>query len=103
MENEPLNWDWVYPYADAPLVSDIYKRKETSSPSTGELTFTVTQQLQFIMPKKSLRTAKRAVMFLDEIHVDTRNPWLKRHDWEMKPRISLPWNPTYHLTSVSLL
>jgi 5'-3' exonuclease len=103
MENEPLNWDWVYPYADAPLVSDIYKRKETSSPSTGELKFTVTQQLQFIMPKKSLRTAKRAVMFLDEIHVDTRNPWLKRHDWEMKPRISLPWNPTYHLTSVSLL
>jgi hypothetical protein len=25
---------------------------------------------------------------------------MKRHDWEMKPRISLPWNPEYDLTSV---
>jgi hypothetical protein len=28
---------------------------------------------------------------------------MKRHEWEMKPRISLPWNPTSALTEVSPL
>jgi 5'-3' exonuclease len=96
----PLNWDWVYPYSDAPLIEDIvnYKVPEPETPSP--LKFHVTNQLQFIMPKASLRLAKRRVVFSDEIHNETRNPWMKRHDWEMKPRISLPWHPTDCLTSV---
>ena len=55
------------------------------------------------MPSKSLRTAKRLVEYPDELYGETRNPWMKRHDWEMKPRISLPWNPYYRLTNISVI
>lgn len=99
----PLNWDWVYPYSDAPLVESISSNKELFSIQKGDLTFSVTKQLQFIMPKKSLRKSKRLIMFSDEIYEETRNPWMKKYDWEMKPRISLPWNPTFALTEVSPL
>ena len=97
--NKVLNWDWVYPYPDAPLVADILNYDETEIES-GELNYTITKQLQFILPTKSLRTAKRLVMFPNEFHTETRNPWMKRHDWEMDPRISLPWNPSQSLTSI---
>ena len=96
----PLNWDWVYPYSDAPLISDIVKYKVPEPEQPASLHFHITNQLQFIMPKASLRTAKRRVVYLDEIHNETRNPWMKRHDWEMKPRISLPWHPTDQLTRI---
>lgn len=96
----PINWNWVYPYADAPLLTDIVQYPETETIESSPLEFTVTQQLQFIMPQSSLRKAKRRVLFSDELHSETRNPWMKRHDWEMKPRISLPWNPIYDLTKV---
>jgi 5'-3' exonuclease len=99
-KSEPLNWDWVYPYADAPLISDIVNYEVPKAEELRPLSFTVTNQLQFILPKASLRKAKRLVKFLDEIHVETRNPWMKKHDWEMKPRISLPWHPTDQLTTV---
>ena len=99
----PNNWSWVYPYSDAPLIMDILKYPETKSIEIRDLNYTVTQQLQFIMPQSSLRLSKRRVMFADEIHSETRNPWMKRHDWEMKPRISLPWNPSENLTTVSPL
>lgn len=97
---EPLNWYWVYPYADAPLISDIVAYDEYSKNDAKQLNFNVNRQLQFIMPHASLRTAKRRILYPDELHSETRNPWMKRHDWEMKPRISLPWNPEYSLTSV---
>jgi 5'-3' exonuclease len=90
IESSPINWQWYYPYADAPLVSDIIKYAETSI-EEGELDYTITDQLQFIMPKSSLRRARKLVKYPDELHTETRNPWMKRHDWEMKPRISLPW------------
>jgi 5'-3' exonuclease len=90
IESSPINWQWYYPYADAPLVSDIVKYAETSI-EEGELDYTITDQLQFIMPKSSLRRARKLVKYPDELHTETRNPWMKRHDWEMKPRISLPW------------
>jgi len=98
---EPLNWYWSYPYADAPLISDIVSYDEYTKLDKKPLSYNVTRQLQFIMPATSLRSAKRRVMYQDEIHSETRNPWMKRHDWEMKPRISLPWNPEYDFTSVS--
>lgn len=96
----PLNWDWVYPYSDAPLIADIVKYKVPEPETPSPLKFHVTNQLQFIMPKASLRGAKRRVVFADEIHSETRNPWMKRHDWEMKPRVSLPWHPTDQLTRI---
>jgi len=102
MRNVPINWDWVYSYPDAPLITHILQYPE-SKPTPGTLNFTTTEQLRFILPAKSLRTAKRLVRFPEESYTETRNPWLKRHDWEMKPRISLPWHPTESLTSVSPL
>ena len=91
--NEVLDWDWVYPYPDAPLLKHIMDYEETPAPPHKSRNFTVTNQLQFILPAKSLRIAKKLVRFPDEIYAETRNPWMKRHDWEMEPRISLPWNP----------
>jgi 5'-3' exonuclease len=90
--NSVLNWDWVYPYSDAPLVTNLVEFYETEC-EPKELTFGITQQLQFILPKKSLRTAKRLSKFEDEKYTETRNPWMKRYDWEVKPRISIPWGP----------
>lgn len=98
--NEPLNWDWYYPYADAPLVASLLQYKVDDTVEHKKLNFTVTKQLHFILPADSLRRAKRRVQYPDELHTETRNPWMKRHDWEMKPRISLPWHPTAHLTEV---
>ena len=76
---------------------------ETTKVEKRKLNFTINKQLQFILPAHSLRSAKRRVMYPDELHKETRSPWMKRHDWEMKPRISLPWNPMYDLTSVSVI
>lgn len=101
--SKPVNWGWSYPYSDAPLVCDILKYPETTLLEETPLNFTLSNQLQFIMPQSSLRKCRRRVVFPDELHSETRNPWMKRHDWEMKPRISLPWNPIYHLTTISPL
>ena len=90
--NEALNWDWVYPYPDAPLVKQIMDYDE-ALPTPSNEQFNVTQQLQFILPARSLQKAKKLVRFPDEIYTETRHPWMKRHDWEMDPRISLPWAP----------
>lgn len=97
--NEVLNWDWVYPYPEAPLIQHILQYPE-SLPESNTRTFGITQQLQFILPYKSLRTAKKLVKFPDEIYTETRHPWMKRHDWETDPRISLPWST---LTEISPL
>jgi 5'-3' exonuclease len=95
--NEVLNWDWYYPYPDAPLLQDVVQYYETGI-EKKELMYTLSQHLQIILPAASLREAKRRVRFVDEFYSETREPWMKKYDWEVKPRISLPW-PT--LTSVS--
>lgn len=100
VNSTPINWGWVYPYADAPLVSDIVKYAETGV-QKGKLNYTLSDQLHFIMPASSLKKTRRRVKFPDELHnEETRNPWMKRHFWEMKPRISLPWNPNDELTKI---
>jgi hypothetical protein len=100
--NDVIDWNWVYPYPDAPLIQDIVQFYETKC-ERQELKFTITNQLQFILPLKSLHMAKRLIKFKDEIYTETRHPWMKRYEWEMKPRISLPWHPTDELTSISPL
>jgi 5'-3' exonuclease len=97
----PTNWSWYYAYPEAPLISDILKYDESEEVKTDTLNYTVNQQLQFILPSKSLREARKLRVFKDEMYTETRAPWLKRHDWEVDPRISLPWHPNAHLTSVS--
>jgi 5'-3' exonuclease len=89
--NEVLNWDWVYPYTEAPLVQHVLKYSETECKSS-ERTFGITRQLQFILPRKSIRNANKLMKFPDEQYTETRHPWMKRHDWETDPRISLPWS-----------
>jgi hypothetical protein len=90
--------DYINPIVNK--YGDIVKYTETDSIPESPLTFTVVDQLQFIMPKSSLRKARKFVKYPDELHSETRNPWMKRHDWEMKPRISLPWNPATSLTKI---
>jgi 5'-3' exonuclease len=102
-ENECLDWNWVYPYAEAPLVSQIV-RYEESVPTWSGLApqFTVTKQLQFILPQASLRKAHKRALFPDEFYneeTDTRIPWMRKFQWECEPRISLPIK-TEDLTTV---
>ena len=102
MNNKPLNWSWYYPYSDAPLINDIIQIYEVQC-EKSPLKFTITDQLKFILPSNSLKLTKRKPIFKDEIYSQTRPIWIKRHDWEMKPAISLPWNPNSILTSISPL
>lgn len=101
--NEPLNWSWVYPYPEAPLIRSMLEYDEGVAPPSNKRTFGIPKQLAFILPSKSLRLSKRKPEFQDEIYKETRHPWMKRHDWESKPRISLPWNPKFNLTEISPL
>jgi len=93
-ENECLDWNWVYPYPESPLVQQLVRYEEIPIQwSASPPNFTVTKQLQFILPHDSLRRAKKRVMFPDEMYneeTDTRIPWMRRYAWECEPRISLP-------------
>jgi hypothetical protein len=101
--NEPINWNWVYPYPDAPLIIDIVQYEESDQFTKSKCKYTLRDQLTFILPESSLKKTRRKVLYPDEIYTETRNPWMKKFEWEMKPRISLPWNPEYELTHVKEL
>jgi hypothetical protein len=100
--NEVLDWGWVYPYPEAPLIQSIVELYETIV-EPSPLNYNITNQLQFILPSKALHVAKRRVLYANEFYEETRETWMKRYDWEMKPRISIPWSPKHSLTSVSPL
>lgn len=102
IQNKPLNWNWSYPYSDAPLIQNIIECYEVQC-DKAPLKFTITDQLRFILPEKSLKESKRKPIFKDEIYNESRPLWIKKHDWEMKPAISLPWNPIFSQTTISLL
>jgi len=91
LENKAIHWNWYYPYPDAPLISNIICYDETKCPQEN-LNFKLKDQLQFILPSTTLKLINRRQKFQDEFYSETRNPWLKKYDWEMKPRISLPWS-----------
>ena len=93
LENKACNWEWYYPYPDAPLIQDIIQYDESFC-EHGTLNFRICNQLQFILPSSTLKIIGRRQKFQDELYTETREPWLKKYDWEMKPRISLPWTLT---------
>jgi 5'-3' exonuclease len=93
LTNTVKNWEWYYPYPDAPLIQDIILYDESVCPNK-ELKFKICNQLQFILPSSTLKIIGRRQKFHDELYTETREQWLKKYDWEMKPRISLPWTLT---------
>lgn len=96
-ENKQADWGWYYPYPDAPLICQLNDFKEEVVCTPTVKPFTITEQLQFILPSASLRTAKKRVAYPDELYdeeKDTRVPWMKRYTWESKPRMSLPSGST---------
>jgi 5'-3' exonuclease len=101
--SEVLDWMWVYPYPEAPLLTTLDEYEKDSSFVWSHPTpcFTIEDQLQFILPETSLRAAGRQPRYPDEMYneeTDTRHPWMRRFKWECDPYISLP---SSQLTAVS--
>lgn len=96
--NKTPDWGWYYPYPDAPLLSQMVEVKTpVHIEFNDKLSYSVLQQIQFILPSSSVRKNKKRVVFPDEFYnedTEVRIPWMKRYNWECKPRISLPWHPT---------
>jgi 5'-3' exonuclease len=96
--SEVLDWKWVYPYPEAPLLETLVG---TDCPTSFEWEaprpqFTIEEHLQFILPKSSLQTTKIPSVFEDELYdeaTETRHLWMKRFVWESDPYVSLPTGP----------
>jgi hypothetical protein len=106
--SEVLDWCWYYPYPEAPLFSTwlefpVVKPFVWENPTPP---YTVTDQLQFILPERSLRVAGHEPVLPDELYeegVDSRHPWMKRFAWECDPYISVPLGQLTTATEVHLL
>jgi 5'-3' exonuclease len=101
--SEVLDWMWLYPYPEAPLVSTLmdYDRPESFEWEHPTPPFSVSDQLQFILPSSSLAATGLDPKYPDELYdesTETRHPWMRRFAWECDPWVSLPLGP---LTSVS--
>jgi 5'-3' exonuclease len=101
--SEVLDWMWVYPYPEAPLVSTLADNDRPTSFTWEHPTppFSVSDQLAFILPEASLALTDVANKYPDELYdeaTETRHPWMRRFAWECDPWISLPLGP---LTSVA--
>jgi len=101
--SEVLDWEWYYPYPEAPLLSTLedFERPTEFVWKHPQPAMTVDQQLQFILPEHSLSKTGVTIRFPDELYdeeTENRYPWLRRFAWECDPYVSLPHG---HLTSVT--
>ena len=93
--SEVLDWTWYYPYPEAPLFA-TWDEFPVTTPFVWENPtppYTVEDQLRFILPERSLRSAGLEPNIPDELYeegVDSRHPWMKRFAWECDPYISVP-------------
>jgi 5'-3' exonuclease len=100
--SEVLDWMWVYPYPEAPLLSTLAEFPCLPSYSWDHPTppLSVSDQLRFILPTSSLAATGLTPLYPDELYdeaTETRHPWMRRFAWECDPWVSLPMGP---LTSV---
>ena len=94
--SEVLDWEWAYPYPEAPLIQTLesFERTREFVWDHPEPSFTVDDQLQFILPEHSLKPSGLQPIHPDELYdeaTESRHPWMKRYAWECEPYISLPW------------
>jgi len=90
------DWEWVYPYAEAPLMQTLedFDRLTDFTWNHPEPTYTIEDQLRFILPTASLRRAGLEPVHPDELYdeaTETRHPWMRMYAWECDPYISCPW------------
>jgi len=106
--SEILDWEWYYPYPEAPLLStwDGHPAVKPFVWEHPEPCFTVEDQLRFILPEKSLRVAGFTPSRPDELYdeeTETRHRWMRRFAWESDPFISVPWGRLTSVDEVHLL
>jgi hypothetical protein len=106
--SEVLDWNWVYPYPEAPLLStlEMYDKPTRFTWEFPLPTMTIEDQLEFILPESSLLTAGGNVIHPDELYdeeTETRHPWMKRFAWECDPWVSLPMAPLTSVTEFRLM
>ena len=105
--SEVLDWDWVYPYPEAPLVTTLetYDRPTSFAWDAPVPSLTVKDQLEFILPEASLRQAGHSPRYPDELYdeeSETRYPWMRKYAWECDPWISLPLGQLTSATEIHL-
>ena len=105
--SEVLDWNWVYPYPEAPLLSTLedYDNPQSFTWDAPHPTLTVEQQLQFILPEASLKNAGGIPLWTDELYdeeTETRHPWMRKFAWENDPWVSLPLGPLTYVSEFHL-
>ena len=105
--SEVLDWDWFYPYPEAPLVEtmDDYEQPTEFTWEHPTPTWTVEDQLRFILPEASLRVAGQRSLYPDEVYdeeTESRYPWMRRFAWEADPWVSLPNGPFTSVSEIQL-
>lgn len=105
LTNSIRDWNWVYPYSEAPTVSMMLRYPIEFPAESVPCSYTIETQLRCILPNTSLERAGITPVYPDEWYneeEDTRIPWMRRHRWETDPLISIPWNPTGKLTKTTI-
>jgi 5'-3' exonuclease len=103
--SEVLDWEWVYPYPEAPLFHALGEPQTEFTWEAPTPRMTVEDQLRFILPAASLQQAGLTPVYEDELYdeeKEVRHPWMKRFQWECDPYISCPHGSLTSVTELTL-